>query len=282
MKVALITITIAISLGSLSSLTRVAPHIGSQIRVSVHHAFIKHGYDNGRITCTSLPSLSCIDITASFGTSMIIIQVFESIITFTQVVIVPLESVTRVIGCTIGYSTGSSLSLECILIQIDTLAVCLVGTLDTAIGLHLGNLTKLLQSLCSNLQISILVKLHGVPQVKTCLASTSLCLFIHREHTLKAVAAQNIEHLICRRNTRTGTCYTSTSHCALCLVENIAHLRTELNQQFTILSICRNDNPVGLAIRRVDARQVVCTTCQSQSDHCYIEKLFLHCLLLYC
>ena len=45
------------SLGSLSSLTRVAPHVGCQIRVRIHHALIKNSHDDRRITCTGMGSV---------------------------------------------------------------------------------------------------------------------------------------------------------------------------------------------------------------------------------
>ena len=130
-----------------------------------------------------------------------------------------------------------------------------------SIGLHLGDLTQLLESLGSSLQVGALVKLDGVPQVQACFTSTSLVLGIYWEDTLEAIATQDVEHLIGRRDAG-ASAYGSTSHRALCLVKNVAHLRIELDQQFTLGSISR-DGDVGLSLRRVDARQVVCTTCQS-------------------
>ena len=71
------------------------------------------------------------------------------------------------------------------------------------------------------------------------LAGSCLSIRINREDTLEAVASQDVEHLVGRRNTRTGS-LSGASLAQLCLVEDIAHLRTELNQQFTRLSICRD------------------------------------------
>ena len=71
------------------------------------------------------------------------------------------------------------------------------------------------------------------------LAGSCLSICIYREHTLEAVTSQDVEHLVGRWNTRTGS-LSGAGLAQLCLVEDIAHLRTELNQQLTSLSIGRD------------------------------------------
>ena len=136
MKVALITVSVAVSLGTLSSLTRVAPHVGCQIRVRIHHALIENSHDDRRIACTGLPCLKCIHITSSLSTHVIIVEVLKIIVALAQVTVVPLASKAWVIREVIGSTTGRLL-LKCLIAEIDALAVCIVSTLDATVGLNL-------------------------------------------------------------------------------------------------------------------------------------------------
>ena len=136
MKVALITVSVAVSLGTLNTFARVAPHVGCQIRVRIHHALIKNSHDDRRIACAGLPRLKCIHITSSLSTYMIVVEVFKIIVALAQVTVMPLASKAWVIREVIGSRTGSLL-LKCLIAEIDALAVCIVSTLDAAVGLNL-------------------------------------------------------------------------------------------------------------------------------------------------
>ena len=248
-KVALITISVAISLRTLGSFSRVAPHVRRQVRVSVHHALVEHSHDDGRIAYAGFPSLNGIHITSSLSTSLIIIEILEAIVAGAQIAIVPLISEAWVVRFTRCSRTGCLL-LKRLVAEIDALAIGIVGTLDATIGLHLGNFAQLLQALSGSLQVGALVKLHGVPEVESRLTGSCLGVCINREDTLEAVASQDVEHLVGRRNTRTGSlARTSLAH--LRLVENAAHLWGKLDEQLTSLCI-RRDGDVCLALRRVD------------------------------
>ena len=137
MKVAIITITIAISLGSLSSLTRVAPHVGCQIRVRIHHALIKNSHDDRRIACTGLPCLKCIHVTSCLSTHLIIVELLKVIVVLTQVTVVPLAGKAWVVWLALGCCCAGRLLLKCLIAEIDALAVCIVSTLDATVSLNL-------------------------------------------------------------------------------------------------------------------------------------------------
>ena len=139
MKVALITVSVAVSLGTLSSFTRVAPHVGFQIRVLIHHALIKNSHDDRWIACTGLPCLKCIHVTSCLSTYVIIVEVLKVIVALAQVTVVPLAGKARVVwvvwlvlGCCAG-----RLLLKCLIAEIDALAVGIVSTLDATVGLNL-------------------------------------------------------------------------------------------------------------------------------------------------
>ena len=273
MEVALISVSVAVGLVALGCLARVAPHVVLQVGMSVHHALVEHRHDDGRVACAGLPRLGCIHVATRLGLGLVGVEVFETVVAFAQVAIMPLEVEAGVVGQSVA-SAACGFLLQGFLAQEDALGVGVVGTLDASVGLHLGDFAQLLQSLGSRLQVGSLVKLDCVPQVESSLACTRLVLGVNREHSLEAVAAQNVEHLIGRGNAR--TCGQGTAGLAhLCLVEYVAHLGAELDDQLTSLGV-RRDGDVGLSACIVDGRQVVCATRQSHSEHRDIEKYFLH------
>ena len=137
MKVAVITVSVAVSLGTLNTFARVAPHVGSQIRVSIHHTLIENSHDDRRIAHTGLPCLKCIYITSCLSAYVIIIEILEVIVALlTQVAVVPLACKAWVIRLTIGCRAGRLL-LKRLIAEIDALAVGIVSTLDAAVGLNL-------------------------------------------------------------------------------------------------------------------------------------------------
>ena len=136
MKVALITVSVAVSLGALNTFARVAPHVGSQIRMRIHHTLIENSHDDRRITGTGLPSLKCIHITSSLSAYVIIIEILEAIVALAQVTVVPLAGKAWVVWLTIGCRAGRLL-LKRLIAEIDALAVGIVSTLDAAVGLNL-------------------------------------------------------------------------------------------------------------------------------------------------
>ena len=136
MKVALITVSVAVSLGTLNTFARVAPHVGFQIMVLIHHALIKNSHDDRRITCAGLPCLKCIHVTSSLSTYVIIVEVLKVIVALAQVTVVPLAGKAWVVWLALGCCAGRLL-LKCLIAEIDALAVCIVSTLDAAVGLNL-------------------------------------------------------------------------------------------------------------------------------------------------
>ena len=136
MKVALITVSVAVSLGTLNTFARVAPHVGCQIRMRIHHTLIENSHDDRRITFTDLPCLKCIHITSSLSTYMIVVEVFKIIVALAQVMVMPLASKAWVIREVLGCCAGRLL-LKCLIAEIDALAVCLVSTFDATVGLNL-------------------------------------------------------------------------------------------------------------------------------------------------
>ena len=136
MEVALITVSVAVSLGTLNTFARVAPHVGCQIRVSIHHTLIENSHDDRRITCTGFPCLKCIHITSCLSTHVIIVEVLIIIVALTQVTVVPLAGKARVVWLALGCCAGRLL-LKCLIAEIDALAVGIVSTLDATVGLNL-------------------------------------------------------------------------------------------------------------------------------------------------
>jgi len=136
MKVALITVSVAVCLGTLNTFARVAPHVGCQIRVRIHHALIKNSHDDRRIACTGLPCLKCIHITSCLSTYVIIVEVLEVIVALTQVTVMPLAGKAWVVWLALGCCAGRLL-LKRLIAEIDALAVGIVSTLDAAVGLNL-------------------------------------------------------------------------------------------------------------------------------------------------
>ena len=136
MKVAFISVAIAIGLGSLNGFSRIAPHVACQIWMGVHYAFVENSHDDRWIAGATLPRLKRIHITSGLGTHMIVVEILEIVVALTQVAIVPLADKARVIRFTIGCCTGSLL-LKRLIAEIDALAVGIVSTLDAAIGLNL-------------------------------------------------------------------------------------------------------------------------------------------------
>ena len=136
MEVALITVSVAVSLGTLNTFARVAPHVGCQIRVRIHHALIKNSHDDRRIACAGLPCLKCIHITSCLSTHVIIVEVLKVIVALTQVTVMPLAGKAWVVWLALGCCAGRLL-LKCLIAEIDALAVGIVSTLDAAVGLNL-------------------------------------------------------------------------------------------------------------------------------------------------
>ena len=102
MKVALITVSVAVSLGTLNTFARVAPHVGCQIRVRIHHALIKNSHDDRRIACTGLPCLKCIHITSCLSAYLVVVEVLKIIVALAQVTVMPLAGKARIVWLAIG------------------------------------------------------------------------------------------------------------------------------------------------------------------------------------
>ena len=135
-KVTFVSVAITIGLGALNTFARVAPHVGCQIRMRIHHALIKNSHDDRRIAFTDFPCLKCIHVTSCLSTHVIIVEVLKIIVALAQVTVMPLASKAWVIREVIGSRTGSLL-LKCLIAEIDTLAVGIVSTLDATVGLNL-------------------------------------------------------------------------------------------------------------------------------------------------
>ena len=136
MEVTLITVSVAVSLGTLNTFARVAPHVGCQIRVRIHHTLIENSHDDRRITCAGLPCLKCIHITSCLSTHVIIVEVLKVIVALTQVTVMPLAGKAWVVWLALGCCAGRLL-LKCLIAKIDALAVGIVSTLDATVGLNL-------------------------------------------------------------------------------------------------------------------------------------------------
>ena len=102
MKVALITVSVAVSLGTLNTFARVAPHVGCQIRVRIHHTLIKNSHDDRRIAFTGLPCLKCIHITSCLSTYLVVVEVLKIIVALAQVTVMPLAGKARIVWLAIG------------------------------------------------------------------------------------------------------------------------------------------------------------------------------------
>ncbi|CUQ15828.1 Uncharacterised protein [Segatella copri] len=102
MKVALITVSVAVSLGTLNTFARVAPHVGCQIRVRIHHALIKNSHDDRRIAFTGLPCLKCIHITSCLSAYLVVVEVLKIIVALAQVTVMPLAGKARIVWLAIG------------------------------------------------------------------------------------------------------------------------------------------------------------------------------------
>ena len=136
-KVAFVSVAITISLGSLNTFAWVAPHVGCQIWMSIHHTLIENSHDDRRIACAGLPCLKCIHVTSCLSTHVIIVEVLKAIVALAQVTVVPLAGKAWVVWLALGCCCAGSLLLKCLIAEIDALAVCIVSTLDATVGLNL-------------------------------------------------------------------------------------------------------------------------------------------------
>ena len=102
----LVTVSIGILIG-IVNLLLISPHICSQIRMTVHHSFIKNSYDNGRIPLTQIPGFSTIDIRSGNTVDIVIPIMIEVIIS--DIYVSPLILQERIIERIIATGTCNSL-----------------------------------------------------------------------------------------------------------------------------------------------------------------------------
>ena len=101
------------------------------------------------------------------------------------------------------------------------------GAFESAVGLHFGHLAKLLETAHGLAEVGVGVKLDGVPEMKSRGASACLCAAIDGEDPFEAVAAEDVEHLVGRRDAR--TCGLARARQLQLAVEDLGHLVGELD-----------------------------------------------------
>ena len=203
----------------------IGPHVGFQVGVAPHYAFIEHCYNDRRVALAGFPSFYAVHIGTGngFGTAFF----YEGVATF--VLVVPLVFQTRVVECQSFISTCHV--LQVVSRKIQRFLFRVVGALNGGVALNLGDFTQLSQLTGSFLQVGVFIKAYDVPQVHTGFTGASFCFRVYREHSFKVISTQNAENLVGRRNTRTGRY--PASACQR-LVQDITHFRDELDEQFAV------------------------------------------------
>ena len=256
-------------------LASVGPHVGGKVGMGVHHAVVEHGDDDRRVASARLPCLDDIDVAACLCSGVVIVKALEIVVSLAKVVVVPLMGKAWVGGERRGARCGYW--LEHALADIDAATVG-SGAFESAVGLHFGHLAKLLETAHGLAEVGVGVKLDGVPEMKS--RGACLCAAIDGEDPFEAVAAEDVEHLVGRRDAR--TCGLARARQLQLAVEDLGHLVGELDEQLARCGVGRDDNigvgDVGVGFE--GGERAIGAACQRHGKYCYMKYVSVHYLII--